>query len=218
MEEPMEQAEPTKQQIEAARQLRVVMAAEVCMAGLYPDEYFPKEAFVVGSSLSAQTRGHEEFEDFSPPESLSMDQVCEMYFVSKTSQQRVVKLLEAGVAVQFKAGGRPPTLSPQAIEELKEDISREEMTRGSSYKTDLREKFVGKRKEEAEKLGQNALAIKDVCDKTAMKYINLAAPESCNKPSTQCERRFDALQRPVKHVSVAALWRALAKVGYRYST
>ncbi|KAJ1425302.1 hypothetical protein B484DRAFT_451120, partial [Ochromonadaceae sp. CCMP2298] len=210
MEEPMEQAEPTKQQIEAARRLRVVMAAEVYMAGLYPDEYFPKEAFVVGSSLSAQTRGREEFEDFSPPESLSMDQVCEMYFVSKTSLQRVVKLLEAGVAVQFKASGRPPTLSPQAIEELKEDISREDMTRGSSYKTDLREKFVGKRKEEAEKLGQNALAIKDVCDKTAMKYINLAAPESCNKPSTQCKRRFDALQRPVNHVSVAALWRALA--------
>jgi hypothetical protein len=73
MEDIVEEVEPTKEEIVAQKRLRLVEAAEVYMAGVYPDEYYQ---FVEGT---------DDFENFSPPLSLSLVDVCEMYAVSKTS-------------------------------------------------------------------------------------------------------------------------------------
>jgi hypothetical protein len=129
---------------------------------------------------------------------------------SNTLFHRIVQLLEKGILSECRRIGRPSALSPQAVVEMQEERREDDMARNSADKKALVQKIQEKRQEVAKANNQNDLGVVPLCPKTAMKYVHQIAPDTCNKPSTQNLRRFDALQRPVNHVSTAAVWGAIA--------
>ncbi|KAJ1419363.1 hypothetical protein B484DRAFT_400207 [Ochromonadaceae sp. CCMP2298] len=84
-----------------------------------------------------------------------------------------------------------------------------DLTRDSNGKKEFSQAILNKMKEVAEGHNQNALAITKLCGKTNMKYIKEIGPEWCDRPSVQSARRYDALQRPVNHMSLATVWRTI---------
>jgi hypothetical protein len=132
------------------------------------------------------------------PDNFPIDQCLSLYL-----RRAVKQLVENGVV--GKKMGRPPALDAQAVAELTEEIFVDDVTRTSKDKQEIAAAIVQKRKAVAEGLNRNSLAIKNTCKKTTMKYVMQIAPDVQNAPSTQSERRFDALQRPVNHVSLSAM-------------
>jgi hypothetical protein len=117
---------------------------------------------------------------------------------------RAVNQLKTNGAVGKKMG-RPPAMDSEVVAELQAEIAEADAARNSKDKQQITKAIRDKRKEVAVRNDQNALAIKDTCAKTNMKYIKQIAPHVVNAPTPQSERRFDALQRPVNHVSMAAM-------------
>jgi hypothetical protein len=108
-----------------------------------------------------------------------------------------------------KKKGRPPALDAKAVAEMQADKFLGDLTRDSNGKKEFSQAILNKMKEVAEGHNQNALAITKLCGKTNMKYIKEIGPEWCDRPSVQSARRYDALQRPVNHMSLAAVWRTI---------
>lgn len=129
--------------------------------------------------------------------------------VEEAVQTEIAELYEEVYESVVPKLGRREELNEDEVEVFKNQARFRDQAKDSFTVDSFIGAVLAYRQEQARQNNRNVLAIHPISKETANKYLAIIAPEKVKSRQTQSEKRKEAMEKAVSHLSLAVMWAIL---------